>query len=136
MTSPASSKLNSRPLGRRYTTIALYRSAAVARGAVTKLHQMGVDLEAVSLIGKAHLSDQPADSTEVTAGSPLFLKAPTTLGSDLARLGIGEQSAANYLADFADGKSILIVHGSLAQTGLAASLLEKTLHFGLAEYAE
>ena len=136
MTSSGSGKLAVRPAGRRCTTVALYRSASVARSAVTKLHHMGVDLETVSLIGKAHLSEQQCADLEACPGSAPLPESPTTLGADLARLGICEQSAANYEGDFEDGKSILIVHGTLAQTGFAAFLLEKTMHSGIAEYAD
>jgi hypothetical protein len=138
MSACALERLVARPAGRRHTTVAIYRSAAAARSAVTRLHHMGVDTDKLSLVGKEHLSDEQdvpcVDLSADLSENLLSEDGLSVLGTELVRLGVSRESAINYQADFLDGKSLLIVHGTLAETGRAAELLEKTMHHGLAEH--
>jgi hypothetical protein len=126
-------RLDVRPAGRRHTTVAIYRSASAARSAVTKLHNMGLEAEKLSLIGVNHPAEGPAPESQEKRGAQTE-DGLSALGAGLVRLGVSRDSALHYETDVSEGRTLLVVHGTLAEAGRAAELLEKTMHNGLAEH--
>lgn len=134
-------KLTARPAGRRYTTVAIYRSSSAARSAVTRLYNMGLDMDNVTVVGNGSPDQQPAASA--ASGSPEPCARASTHEDDesamregLIRLGISQENALSYATDIREGRTLVIVHGTLMETGRAAALLEMTSQSGLAEFKD